>query len=128
MNFDRFLENGSEVLIFSKGDEGKVEYCKNIIKGVIKDMNCPTDLIVHSSPCSHITYAVLGADGKMYYGTYGRTYISNNFFVTKEDYVEYLYNKMQNNKTKINEIVMENTIISNLIKTVQSDKNDSKKR
>lgn len=128
MVLNRALAEGNEIFIFNKIYEGNIENDAHVIKGIIKRQIYSPDLFVHASPNCSATYEVLGEDGKMYYGNYGRSFVGDSFFLTKKDYIEYLYNEIVNNITKIKEIEMINTKINNILESIQDDKNDTKTR
>ena len=105
MEKNRMLNEGTEVYIFSNLNSLDVEKAK---KGIIKSMFIPTALIMHGDPGAYIIYKVVGEDEKIYCGCYGCPNVKENFFLTEEDYFDYLESKAAMNNAKINEMIREN--------------------
>ena len=55
-------------------------------------------------------YEVLGEDGNLYIGTYGRGLIGNSFFRTKEDHISVLMRRINNNEQEISKLKEKNNI------------------
>lgn len=96
------IPNGTEVLIFKYIREfGPYQDDENYIHGIIKSSKTSDDLSYHGSSWYEQIYEVLGEDGKIYIGTYGRGLIGNSFFRTKEDHIKILKCKISDNMKKI---------------------------
>ena len=119
---DKELNIGDEVLIFKYITEwGLHQDYEHFIKGIIVKSEISDDLSYHGSPWYKMNYTVLGEDGKKYFGNYKHPHLGNSFFMTKEDYIYYLKNKLINNKEKILEITTENKKIQEMINSIQMD-------
>ena len=117
---DKELNIGDEVLIFKYITEwGLHQDYEHFIKGIIVKSEISDDLSYHGSPWYKMNYTVLGEDGKKYFGNYKHPHLGNSFFMTKEDYIYYLKNKLINNKEKILEITTENKKIQEMINSIQ---------
>ena len=96
------IPNGTKVLIFKYIRElGPYQDDENYIYGIIKSSRTSDDLSYHGSSWYEQIYDVLGEDGKIYIGTYGRGLIGNSFFRTKEDHIKILKGKISDNMKKI---------------------------
>lgn len=119
---DKELNIGDEVLIFKYITEwGLHQDYEHFIKGIIVKSEISDDLSYHGSPWYKMNYTVLGEDGKKYFGNYKHPHLGNSFFMTKEDYIYYLKNKLINNKEKILEITTENKKIQEMINSIQME-------
>ena len=119
---DKELNIGDEVLIFKYITEwGLHQDYEHFIKGIIVKSEISDDLSYHGSPWYKMNYTVLGEDGKKYFGNYKHPHLGNSFFMTKEDYIYYLKNKLINNKEKILEITTENKKIQEIINSIQME-------
>ena len=119
--YDKQLPIGSEVLILNRSIYPKQnEY----IKGIIQDSTLSENLSHHnSSSWYEIIYTVRGENGAVYVGTYGRDCIGNNvFFMTKEDYIKYLTEKINKNHRKIYELNCENETYNQIINNLEQSK------
>lgn len=119
---DKELNIGDEVLVFKYITEwGLHQDYEHFIKGIIVKSEISDDLSYHGSPWYKMNYTVLGEDGKKYFGNYKHPHLGNSFFMTKEDYIYYLKNKLINNKEKILEITTENKKIQEMINSIQME-------
>ena len=117
---DKELNIGDEVLIFKYITEwGLHQDYEHFIKGKVVKSEISDDLSYHGSPWYKMNYTVLGEDGKKYFGNYKHPHLGNSFFMTKEDYIYYLKNKLINNKEKILKITTENKKIQEMINSIQ---------
>ena len=97
---ERIIPNGTEVLIFSRfGHE-----TKPITTGVIVNSKDSGDLSTHGSPWSVQVYEVLGDNGLKYFGTCNNHFIYDDYFRTRENYINYLKRMIEYNNRKINEL------------------------
>lgn len=105
------LPNGTEVLIFKYIREwGPNQDDENYIIGTIQSSKTSNDLSCHGSPWYEQIYEVLGEDGNLYIGTYGRGLIGNSFFRTKEDHISVLMRRINNNEQEISKLKEKNNI------------------
>ena len=117
---DKGLNIGDELLIFKYIPEwGLHQDYEHFIRGKIIKSEISDDLSYHGSPWYKMNYTVLGEDGKQYFGNYKHPHLGNSFFMTKEDYIYFLKNKLKNNKEKILEITTENKKIQEMINSIQ---------
>ena len=117
---DKELNIDDEVLIFKYIPEwGLHQDYEHFIKGNIIKSEISDDLSYHGSPWYKMNYTVLGEDGKQYFGNYKHPHLGNSFFMTKEDYIYFLKNKLKNNKEKILKITTENKKIQEMINSIQ---------
>ena len=120
---EKALENGTEVLIFKHVYIcGLDQYIEQYIRGIVIKSELSRDLSYHGSPWYVINYTVLGEDGVEYFGNYLRPTLGNSFFMTEEDYVYYLNDKIASNEEKILKIKNENQKIEKIIKKVKTGK------
>lgn len=105
------LPNGTEVLIFKYIREwGPNQDDENYIIGTVQSSKTSDDLSYHGSPWYEQIYEVLGEDGNLYIGTYGRGLIGNSFFRTKEDHISVLMRRINNNEQEISKLKEKNNI------------------
>jgi len=98
----KIIPNGVEVLIFKYIREwGPNQDDENYIIGTIQSSEISDDLSYHGSPWYEQIYEVLGEDGKIYRGNYGRVLIGNCFFRTREDHISVLKRRINNNEQEI---------------------------
>ena len=114
------LNIGDEVLIFKYIPEwGLHQDYEHFIRGFVVKSENLDDLSYHGSPWYKMNYIVLGEDEKIYFGNYQLPHLGNSFFMTDEDYIYYLKNKLKNNKEKILEITTENKKIQEMINSIE---------
>ena len=105
------LPNGTEVLIFKYVRKwGPNQDDENYIIGTVQSSKTSDDLSYHGSPWYEQIYEVLGEDGNLYIGTYGRGLIGNSFFRTKEDHISVLMRRINNNEQEISKLKEKNNI------------------
>ena len=71
------------------------------------------DLSYNGSPRYVMNYTVLGEDGTLYFRNYKHPTLGNSFFMTQEDYIQYLERKISSNQEKILKINEENLKFKN---------------
>ena len=101
---EQIIPNDTEVLIFKYIKSlGPLQGNMNFISGVIKSSEISDDLSYHGSPWYVQIYEVLGEDGKIYKGSYGSAsgVAGNYFFRTKTGHIQFLKNRIKNNKKEI---------------------------
>ena len=104
MKKNNIVENGEEVLIFSK-------YGFNTIpkmKGVIISSKESYDLSQHGSPWTQRVYNVVGDDKMVYFGTYGCASVWDYYFRTRQNFIYYLEGLIESNNKKIEELEEQN--------------------
>ncbi len=117
---DKILENGTEVLIFNYISGGLYKDMEHYIRGNIIKSEMSDDLSYHGSPWYVVNYTVLGEDGNEYFGNYGEHTLGDNYFMTEEDYINYLKGSIQINNERILKIKEENNELEEMIKKVKT--------
>ena len=111
MNNENIIATGTEVYVFNKyGYETKPQ-----TKGVIVRSKDSGDLSVHGSSWSVQVYEVLGEDGIKYFGVYGKSFLYDNYFRTKENYINYLNGLINHNNEEIDKLKEKNSELEELI-------------
>ena len=111
MNKENIIANGTEVYVFSRyGYETKPQ-----TKGVIVRSKDSGDLSEHGSPWSEQVYEVLGEDGIKYFGVHGNNFLYDNYFRTKENYINYLNRLINHNNDEIDKLKEKNSELEQLI-------------
>ena len=121
---EEVLNVGDEVLIFKYIREWGInqDYEHYIIGHIVK-RKISDDLSHHGSTWNVMNYIVIGEDGKEYFGNYKIPTLGDSFFMTQEDYIDYLERKIARNQEKILEINKKNQEIQKMIENVQTKKN-----
>ena len=127
---EKIIPNGTKVLIFNynpsyspKQDE------RHLIMGIIKESETKEISTLHGSPWNVQAYKVLGEDGTLYYGTYDKGIVGNNYFRTIEDHIEFIKNIIKSNYETISELNDKNIdlydYIENLTDTLYEQESDN---
>ncbi len=124
---DKILKNGTEVLIFNYISGGLYEDMEHYIRGNVIKSEMSDDLSYHGSPWHVINYTVLGEDGNEYFGNYGEHTLGSNYFMTEEDYINYLNSIIEINNERILEIKEENNKLEEMVKMVKTNTNGKQK-
>ena len=111
MKKEKIIENGTEVLVFSK--YGNPTMPK--LKGIIVNSKDSGDLSQHGSPWSLQVYFVLGDDRITYFGTYGGSVIGDYYFRTKQNYIDYLNRLINGNNRAIIDLENKNKELRELM-------------
>lgn len=120
------IPNGTEVLIFKYVREwGPNQDDENYIIGTVQSSKTSDDLSYHGSSWYEQTYEVLGEDGKIYCGNYGRGCIGNSFFRTKEEHISVLKSRINNNEQEILKLKEKN---DRYFRTISKLENESKQQ
>ena len=111
MNNENIIATGTEVYVFNRyGHETKPQ-----TKGVIVRRKDSGDLSEHGSPWSVQVYEVLGEDGIKYFGVHGNNFLYDNYFRTKENYINYLNRLINHNNDEIDKLKEQNSELEQLI-------------
>ena len=111
MNKENIIANGTEVYVFNRyGHETKSQ-----TKGVIVRSKDSGDLSEHGSSWSVQVYEVLGEDGIKYFGNYGNSFLYDNYFRTKENYINYLNRLINHNNEEIEKLKEKNSDLEQII-------------
>ena len=125
---DRVLNIGDEVLVFKYISEwGINQDYFNFKRGKVLEKELSKDLAYHGSSWNVLCYKVIGDDGRIYFGNYGRPIIHDSFFMVGEDYINYLNRMINKNLEKIQMIDKENKKIQNIIDSFDNNKVYKKK-
>ncbi len=117
------LEIGDEVLIFRYiPSRGPNQNYRDYLKGKVVSSELSEDISYHGSAQYVNNYTVVDEDGKKHYGNYYTPYLGDSFFMTKEDYIDYLEDILLSNNCKIQVIKVENTRIKTLLSFLKSEK------
>ena len=123
------IANGTEVLIFKYVREWELNQDdENYICGIVQSSKISDDLSWHGSSWNELIYEVLGEDGNIYIGTYGRGIIGNSFFRTKEDQISILRNRITNNEQEMLKIKEKNDIYFKQIIELENKSKQKEKR
>ena len=126
---EEVLNVGEEVLIFKYIREwGINQDYEHYIRGYIVKRKMSDDLSHHGSTWNVMNYIVIGEDGKEYFGNYKRPTLGDSFFMTQEDYIDYLERKIARNQEKILEINKKNQEIQKAIENIQIKKSKRVKK
>ena len=111
MNKENIIANGTEVYVFNRyGHETKPQ-----TKGVIVRSKDSGDLSEHGSSWSVQVYEVLGEDGIKYFGVYGNRFLYDNYFRTKENFINYLNRLINHNNEEIDKLKEKNSELEQII-------------
>ncbi len=120
MNKENIIANGTEVYVFNRyGHETKPQ-----TKGVIVRSKDSGDLSEHGSSWSVQVYEVLGEDGIKYFGVYGNSFLYDNYFRTKENYINYLNRLINHNNEEIEKLKEKNSDLEQIIINESLSKTD----
>lgn len=123
------IPNGTELLIFKYVRKwGPNQNDENYIIGTVQSSKISDDLSCHGSPWYEQIYEVLGEDGNIYIGTYGRGIIGNSFFRTKEDQISILRNRITNNEQEMLKFKEKNDIYFKQIIELENKSKQKEKR
>ena len=120
------LNVGDEVLIFDNVRTVK----KNIepfVRGKVFEIYKSDDLSYHGSPWYVELYKVRGEDGYTYSGSYNYSSLGTSYFLTEEDYIKFLYNKINANHELIKTLNESNEEMLDLINSLNYEKNVKKR-
>lgn len=114
---DEELNIGDKVLIFNYVGGWKYDQNYNrFIEGVVIHKELSDDLAQHGSPWEVMNYRVLGEDEKKYFGNYLDPVLGDNFFMTREDYINHL-----RHEKNILKVLKENENILLMLKKYQEE-------
>lgn len=120
MNKENIIANGIEVYVFNRyGHEIKPQ-----TKGVIVRSKDSGDLSEHGSSWSVQVYEVLGEDGIKYFGVHGNNFLYDNYFRTKENYINYLNRLINHNNDEIDKLKEKNSDLEQIIINESLSKTD----
>ena len=118
---DKELSLGDEVLRFAKRNNPCKDILEPYIVGRVISSELSEDLSYHGSSWYEEIYEVLGEDKKIYIGTYGSAVIGDSYFLTREDYIQYLLNVRKWNLERIRKVRNINVEIRKVISQLQPD-------
>ena len=130
---DKKLEIGDEVLIFTYIPSwGPNQNYKRFLRGKVVSYELSDDISHHGSAQYVTIYTVIDEDGNKHYGNYYDPIIGDSFFMTKEDYINYLEKVIASNNNEIRDIKRKNRKIRKRINSfnkqgVVSSKNNGGK-
>ena len=111
------LIDGTEVLIFKYIPEwGINQDITHFIRGKI----ITSDVVSYPFGNTIIEYIVLGEDNNEYFGNYKTPYGGNSFFLTEEDYIRCLENKINVNKDEQQKLEEQNHEYEQIINSLQN--------
>ena len=117
------LNVGDEVLVFKYIPSwGVKQDYKNYLIGKVVSCELSDDISYHGSAQYVTNYTVVDDDGKKHYGNYLTPHLGDSFFMTKEDYIDYLERKLMSNNCDIRLIEVENTRIKTLLRFLKPEK------
>ncbi len=120
MNKENIIANGTEVYVFNRyGHETKPQ-----TKGVIVRSKDSGDLSEHGSSWSVQVYEVLGENGLKYFGVHGNSFLYDNYFRTKENYINYLKGLINHNNEEIEKLKEKNSDLEQVIINESLSKTD----
>ena len=112
------LIDGTEVLIFKYIPEwGINQDITHFIRGKI----ITSDVASYPFGNTIIEYIVLGEDNNEYFGNYKTPYGGNSFFLTEEDYIRCLENKINVNKDEQQKLEQENQELEKIISSLKNN-------
>lgn len=111
------LIDGTEVLIFKYIPEwGINQDITHFIRGKI----ITSDVVSYPFGNTIIEYTVLDEDNNEYFGNYKTPYGGNSFFLTEEDYIRCLENKINVNKDEQQKLEEKNHEYEQIINSLQN--------
>ena len=115
----KVFEKGTEVLIFKYVSGWKNQDMEHFIKGKIIDNEISDNISYFQKPLYVINYKVLGEDENTYLGNMGWHVLGDCFFMTREMYIDFLYNCIITNEEKIKDILDKNNRIKSIIENMK---------
>lgn len=120
---NEIIENGTEILIFKYVPEKKINQdYEHFIRGKIIESEILSEVSYNTYPWYVPRYTLLGEDGIIYYGSYKYPSFGDSFFMTEEDYVLFLKNKVSLNNEKISRLEDANERYVDILSSLENDK------
>ena len=119
------LNVGDEVLVFDNTRNIKSDI-EPYVRGKVFESYQSDDIAYHGAPWYVDLYKVRGEDGYTYSGSYHYGSIGTSYFLKPEEYIQYLYNKVNSNHQKIKELNELNDTLLDEINSVKYQENVKK--
>ena len=119
------LNVGDEVLVFDNSRTIRRDI-EPFVRGKVFESYQSDDIAYHGTPWYVDLYKVRGEDGRTYSGSYRYGELGTSYFLTPEDYILYLYNKINSNHQKIKELNDLNDKLLDEINSVKYQENVKK--
>lgn len=126
---DKIVPNGTEVLIFNYVLNTGPKLDEEIFtRGIILSSEVLEEPSIYGDSFKMRFYKVLGEDNKIYYGTYDVANKGSHYFLSIEDHINHVRNKIISNSKTINKLNEDNIKLFDLITDLSNviyEKNES---
>ena len=122
------FKKGTEVLVFKYDSKTNTCDYENYTKGIITCALINQHIDSNGLYVDYICYHVLGEDGNKYYGNMGYHIDGGSFFMTKELYINYLKNKVEENQNSVHRLLSENIKLEKMIEKVSNVEKEKPKQ